>query len=137
MKKICKSLTVSLAILPLLAFGETTLNTLITSLSSSVLKPLVGVLLTTALLVFFWGMIKYIKSIGSEKDKKDGKDMMVWGVIAMFVMVSVWGLVDFIVGTFGLDNSRVPSPIVLPGTSANTANPRDNPNNGGDWALYP
>jgi hypothetical protein len=50
-----------------------------------------------ALLVFFWGLVKYIRKAG-EGDVKEGRDLMVWGTIALFVMVSVWGLVRFIQG---------------------------------------
>lgn len=125
-------------ILPLsvLAAGPT-LNDIIIALRTKVLTPLVAVLLTLALLAFFWGMIKYIKSLGSEKDKKDGKELMVWGIVALFVMVSVWGLVGLITGTLGFTdtNRQAPSPIVLPGTTG-AGNSRNNSNNTGDWALY-
>lgn len=119
-------------LLPFPALAETTLGSLISAVNRKVLDPLIGLLLTLAIVVFFWGMVKYIRSLG-EKEKKEGKDLMVWGIIALFVMVSVWGIVRLIANTIGLDNKTAPSPIVLPGTQS----PRDNPNNTGDWALYP
>lgn len=80
---------------------------------TQIFAPLVSILLTVAVIVFFFGMVKYIQSL-SEKEKKVGKDLMFWGVIALFVMVAVWGLVASIVLTIGLDNQTVPSAIVLP-----------------------
>mgnify|MGYP001611911796 CR=1 FL=1 len=47
-----------------------------------------------ALLYFFWGLAKYIRSEG--EGKEDGRRIMVWGVVALFVMSSIWGLVYFI-----------------------------------------
>ena len=58
---------------------------------TDIIVPLVFVL---ALLFFFWGVAKYILSVGTEKE--EGKKIMVWGVIALFVISSVWGLVRFL-----------------------------------------
>ena len=58
---------------------------------TDMLVPLAFIL---ALLFFFWGIAKYIRSAGSEKD--EGKKVMVWGIVALFVMASVWGLVAFL-----------------------------------------
>lgn len=74
--------------------------------------PLVFVL---ALLFFFWGVAKYIKNEGQGKD--DGKKIMVWGVVALFVASSIWGLVYFIRLELGINQiNTVPIPSVT-GTS--------------------
>jgi TRAP-type C4-dicarboxylate transport system permease small subunit len=87
--------------------GTTTLFTNLYNLVTQILTPLV---FTLALLMFFWGMVKYIKSAGTEKD--EGKKIMIWGIIALFVMSSVWGLVTFIQRELNIDNVdsvRVPT----------------------------
>ena len=58
-----------------------------------------------SLLFFFWGLAKYIYNAGDEDARNDGKQMMVWGVVAMFVVSSVWGLVALIRTTFGVNNN--------------------------------
>ena len=60
-----------------------------------------GVLGAIALLVFFWGLVKYIAKADDEKAKEQGKNIMVWGVIALFVMFSIFGLVKFLQNSFG------------------------------------
>ena len=55
------------------------------------LVPLAFIL---AVLFFFWGIAKYIWSVDQDKDK--AKKVMVWGVIALFVMSSIWGIIYFI-----------------------------------------
>jgi uncharacterized membrane protein len=70
-----------------------------------------------ALLFFFFGLAKYILSAGDEEKKSQGRSIMIWGIIALFVMVSVWGLVRLVQETFDLQNSAggVPAPgINLP-----------------------
>ncbi len=72
---------------------------------------LIIVVAAIALLVFFWGLVKYINK-ASEGEVKEGRDLMIWGTIALFVMVSIWGLVRFIQGELlpGEDFSNVNIP---------------------------
>lgn len=49
------------------------------------------------LLYFFWGMAKYVRSgAGGEKAAEEGKRVMIWGVVALFVVSSIWGIISFI-----------------------------------------
>jgi len=49
-----------------------------------------------ALLVFFWGLTKFIAKAGDSKAHEEGRSLMIWGAIALFVMISIWGIVQFI-----------------------------------------
>ena len=62
----------------------------------SLVDYLIILLVGIAVLVFFWGLVRFIFKAGDEKAKDEGKRLMIWGIIALFVMVSVWGLVKFI-----------------------------------------
>jgi len=68
-----------------------------------ILLPLVVAL---ALLFFFWGLAKFVLEAGNEIEKQKGKDLMIWGVVALFVMVSVWGIVDFVIFALDIDNNQ-------------------------------
>ena len=71
-----------------------------------------------ALLVFFWGMVKFIFNAGDEEKRKQGKMVMGWGIIALFVVVSIWGIVRFISYSVGTRvGGSLPSPCLegLPG----------------------
>ncbi len=76
-----------------------TLGGILQLIENQILSPLIGLLLTLALVVFFIGMVKYIRSAG-EDDKNNAKQIMWWGIIALFVMVAVWGLVGILTNTF-------------------------------------
>jgi len=65
--------------------------------------PIVAAL---ALLAFFWGLVKFIAKAGDEKSHEEGKNIMKWGIIALFVMFSVWGLVFFIQRNLGLPENK-------------------------------
>jgi hypothetical protein len=55
-------------------------------------------------LAFFWGAVKYIWSVGTGKE--EGRKIMMWGILAIFVISSVWGLIKFINGTLGVDSVK-------------------------------
>jgi NADH:ubiquinone oxidoreductase subunit 2 (subunit N) len=69
----------------------------------------VPVLFAIAFLVFIYGIFQYfILSRGDEEKQGLGRSLMLWGLIGFFLMVSVWGLVNILIGTFSL-NSNVPA----------------------------
>jgi hypothetical protein len=76
-------------------------------LIQNIIIPLVFAL---AMLFFFWGIAKYIRSTGT--DKEEGKKIMTWGVIALFVMASVWGIVRTVQGELEIRDN---GPIKIPG----------------------
>jgi hypothetical protein len=54
------------------------------------------IIIALAVLVFFWGLAKFVFRIGGdEKAVDEGKRIMIWGLVALFVLVSIWGLVRF------------------------------------------
>ncbi|MBI2097655.1 MAG: hypothetical protein HYT46_01845 [Candidatus Vogelbacteria bacterium] len=81
----------------------TTFKQLVEKIIESVFNPLVGLILAAALVYFLWGVFKYIQSAGDETKRKEGVNMMTYGIIALFVMVAVWGLVNVLKKTFPLD----------------------------------
>lgn len=66
-------------------------------------NSIVPFLFAIALVIFVYGVVKFIKESDS-KQKEEGKNFMIWGIIALFVMVSVWGLVNVLNVTFGVRN---------------------------------
>jgi len=79
---------------------------------------LVPLLIGVALVVFMWGVIRYITAGADEEQKKAARGAMIWGVIALFVIVGVWGLVRLLAYTLnvGLGGS-VPNPDFTGGRS--------------------
>jgi hypothetical protein len=57
---------------------------------------LIPIVIGIGLLYFLWGIAMFIANSGDEKGRQEGKSKMIWGVLAMFVMVSIWGLVGLL-----------------------------------------
>ncbi|MGM0629325.1 MAG: hypothetical protein ACQESA_02775 [Patescibacteria group bacterium] len=84
-----------IAFFPLLLFAQTTLTSLLDDFLN-VIDRLVLVVLALGLVFFLWGMAKFILRADSDTEREKGKQVMIWGLIALFVMVSVWGIIAFI-----------------------------------------
>lgn len=61
---------------------------------------LVPVLIAIALIAFFWGLVKYIWAAGDGDAQKQGKSIMVAGIIGLFLMVGIWGVIGILENTF-------------------------------------
>lgn len=75
------------------------------------LEIVIPILMVFALIFFFVGLIKYIMSAGDEEAKGAGRGMMINGVIALFVMAAVWGLVAVLGNTFGITPGTGAPPV--------------------------
>jgi len=71
-----------------------------------ILNVVVLIIMSLALIYFFWGLAQYILSAGDDAKKGEGRNIMIYGVVALFVMVAVWGLVGILKRTF-IENSGV------------------------------
>ncbi|OGC86499.1 hypothetical protein A2949_02625 [Candidatus Adlerbacteria bacterium RIFCSPLOWO2_01_FULL_54_21b] len=105
-----KALTLAvLYTFPLVAFAQTPTNLIgLISFAGDVANRLIPLLIAVALVVFFWGLVLYIWGGGGEKAPK-AKDVMVAGLLGLFVMVSVWGIIRIAQNTFGVNNNQIPN----------------------------
>ncbi|MES2930323.1 MAG: hypothetical protein V4665_00875 [Patescibacteria group bacterium] len=66
------------------------------------IKSIVPLLFALATVGFIWGMIQYFLNPDNEEKRKQGKSFMIWGIVALFVMISMWGVVGVLSNTFGV-----------------------------------
>jgi len=74
-----------------------------------IINPLITIMVGLALLVFFKGLIGFIAKSGDAKSHAEGKSLMIWGLVGIFVMVSVFGILRFAFGELGFRNFAVPT----------------------------
>ncbi|MEX0935107.1 MAG: pilin [Candidatus Paceibacterota bacterium] len=70
-----------------------------------IINLLVPIIIAAAVLLFLWGVLRYILKSGEPEERKKAQQTMIWGIIGIFVMVSVWGIVNILVNTFNLDSA--------------------------------
>lgn len=85
---------------------------------------LVPVLIAIAFIVFLWGIYKYfILGAANESEKAEGRKFALWGVIGFVIILSLWGIVNLVMSTFGLSVGQAPPfPTIgnYSGTAGNT-----------------
>lgn len=70
---------------------------------------LVPLLFAVAFIMFLYGVAsKYIFSHGDPGKAEEGHKLILWGLIGFVVMISLWGLVNVVSATFGLQGYTAP-----------------------------
>jgi phosphotransferase system glucose/maltose/N-acetylglucosamine-specific IIC component len=84
------------------AFAATyTVKSLFQSIITVIVNPLVIFLSALAIMLFLWGLLQFMANAGSEEGREIGKRHMINGLIGLFIMISVYGIMNFITNTFG------------------------------------
>ncbi|MES2623150.1 MAG: hypothetical protein V4576_01950 [Patescibacteria group bacterium] len=90
-------------------------------------------LILAAVVLLLYGIVVNFFFQSSDDKRKEGKNFIIAGIVALFVMVSVWGLVNILRTSFNLNNTDVPAapyiPVQISPLAAPQANPGGNPGN--------
>ena len=82
--------------------------------TQAILNLLLPLVVTLALLFFFWGIMVFILNAGDPEGRSKGIHIMVWGIVSLFVVVSIWGIVALLADIFGVEvGTSAPVPGVL------------------------
>ncbi len=76
-----------------------TTNSIIGSLIQHIVQPGIKLMFIVAILVFVWGVVEMIMNAGNQTAREKGTRHMMWGLIGLFVMFAVYGILNFLVDT--------------------------------------
>lgn len=99
-------ITVGALLFPAITMAQTLGDILV--LFTRIINALMPFIVALAVLFFIWGVFQFVKSAGNEDERTEGRDKMIYGIIGIFVMVSVWGFVNLLDNTFRLDSDYIP-----------------------------
>ncbi len=71
-----------------------------------ILNVVITIVFVLAILVFGWGVVKYITSANSPDKEKEARQFLWWGVIGIFVLASIFGLVKFLGSSLGVGQDQ-------------------------------
>ncbi|MBI2475971.1 MAG: hypothetical protein HYV67_01900 [Candidatus Taylorbacteria bacterium] len=86
---------------------------LITALNR-IINYIIPFLIGLAVLVVIYGVFSFISNAADEEARANAKQFIIWGIIGIFIMLSVWGLVTILENSLNLskDISGVTVPTV-------------------------
>ena len=70
-----------------------------------------------AVFTVIWGIFGYISNSAEEEKRAEARQFILWGVIFIFFMLSIWGLVNILNNSFNLKKTPIAVPSVFPTTN--------------------
>jgi hypothetical protein len=98
----------AMSLFPVLAFAQTDAGTTLSNLNrfvteaKKIIDLLIPMAFALAVIYFFFGVAKYISKAGEPKAAAEGKSIMIYGVIAIAVMASLYGIIAYLQNTVGV-----------------------------------
>jgi membrane protease YdiL (CAAX protease family) len=115
----------SLVLLPLVAlaqqFGK--VDGFFQDAGKFINDTLIPIILAIAFLIFIIGAVRFFLLAGKDNEdgQKNGKNLMLWGIIGFVLIVSIWGIITVIaegLGFAGKDLEGIPdTPAIQQGSS--------------------
>ncbi|MCR4280854.1 MAG: hypothetical protein NUV88_00770 [Candidatus Kaiserbacteria bacterium] len=75
---------------------------LVSNFVTYIINPAILLIFSAGFFLFLWGLVTFIFKLDEGGDHKEGKEHMLWGIIGMFIMVSVGGIMAILNNTFSL-----------------------------------
>jgi len=73
---------------------------------AEILNYLIPFLLVLGVVYFVWGVVQYMIR-DEEEAKKKGRNKIIYGLIGLVVIVSLWGIVTLVIDTLGIDTAEL------------------------------
>ena len=71
---------------------------LISNIKVYILNPIIGFMFAVAVVMFIYGIVEYIWSADNEDKVAVGKKHMIWGIVGIFIMMGVYGILNILSG---------------------------------------
>ena len=79
-----------------------TIEVFLSNVADEILNPLIFLMFSVSLLVFFWGIYGYIRNSDNSDERKKGGKHIMYGLIGLVIMISAYTIVRIVVDTSGL-----------------------------------
>lgn len=87
-----------------------------------IINPLITFAFAAGLAMFLYGMVRFLANRDmSSEEANNGKRHMIWGIVGMFIMLAVFGIIQFIINTIGVKGIDIKNNTVQLGNPTTTA----------------
>lgn len=80
-------------------------SSLVNKFVDVIIDPAILVIFAAGFFMFLWGLVQFLWNL-NEGATNNGKQHMLWGMVGMLIMVSVYGIITLIDTTFSLNISN-------------------------------
>lgn len=80
---------------------------LINGITENIVNPLIVFGFSLGIVIFLWGVFQYVRKADEPEERTKAGQHILWGVVGLAIMMSAFGIVRFVTGTFGFDNAPV------------------------------
>ena len=98
----------------------TAVSSLLSRFVEIIINPAILLVFAAGFFLFMWGLVQFLFKLEEGGKHEEGIKHMMWGIVGMFIMVGVYGIVSLLNNTFNLgifgppdvsrlDNVRVPT----------------------------
>jgi hypothetical protein len=82
--------------------GLNYLDGVLGKIADVIVNPLIRLLFAASLVLFAWGIVKFVRGAGDESERSIGRRHMLWGIVGMAIMVSVFAVIQIALGPLGV-----------------------------------
>ena len=83
--------------------ADSSVADLIFKINEVIINPLILLMFAVAMVAFIYGIVKFLSNRDNAEASTEGKSSMMWGIIGMFIMISVYAIMNLIIGTLGVE----------------------------------
>lgn len=65
-----------------------------------ILRPIANLMFLLATVIFIWGIVGYIANADNEKSRTEGRDHMIWGIVGLVIMSTVYIILSILSSFF-------------------------------------
>ena len=80
-----------------------TANNILNNFITYIINPAMLLLFACGFFVFMWGLVEFMWGLNQGEASNNGKSHMIWGVVGMVIMASVYSIIGIIDSTFSLN----------------------------------
>ncbi len=83
-------------------------DSLISNVNRLIINPFIIFLFALAMVYFLWGVFDFFSNQDNEQKKTEGKEHMIWGLVGLAIMISVWAILALVTDTLNISNQVNP-----------------------------
>jgi len=101
-KGVAAIFVMAVAFVPAVVSAQQAIHSLIDNIVTYIINPIIGVVFALGFAFFLFGIARYMFYAGNDTERAVGRQHIMWGLVGMFIMVAVAGIINIIRGTIGV-----------------------------------